>query len=91
MINIMCRDELLKVLISNEKITLKKTKFLIGKGIRMIQQNRVKSVSIEYDEASILDKNEIAFLLMSSNIELNKLKDSNLYINNGSFCSYTAP
>ena len=61
MINIMCRDELLKVSISKEKITLKRSKTLIGKGVRMIQQNSVKSILIEYDQFSILDKNAMAF------------------------------
>jgi hypothetical protein len=61
MINIMCRNELLKVFISNELMSLKKTKCLIGKGLRMIRQNKVNAVVIEYDHSSVLSKLSLEF------------------------------
>ena len=57
----MCRDELLKVFISNELMSLKKTKCLIGKAMRMIRQNKVSTVVIEYDHSSILAKLSLEF------------------------------
>ena len=57
MINLICTDkQLLRVCISNEIITLKKTKYLVKKSKRIILQNSVTSVVVELKQCSRIDK-----------------------------------
>ena len=55
-------DTILNVLISKgEKITLVKAKRMIRKGGRIIQQNRATSVIVQFDVASRIDEDALAF------------------------------
>ncbi len=62
MTSLRCSDFILKVSISKEeKITINKTKSLIGKARRMIKQNRLTSVILDVDNKACINKSALIY------------------------------